>query len=320
MSLLRAFTGVLVFAMLGSRFDRPHAVLDNLSNFPLHFATAFLACTTIFAVMHDTRWMIASVACMAVSLTPVVSWSLAASKGGNETPATPVRLLFSNVYLRNRQHARLASLIKAERPDVVALVEVDSSWLQGLKSLRSDYPYQFEEPDEKYAGLALYSKLPLANPRVLRVNETATPTITATLRLPTGEVDFYLTHPLPPIGAAFIRSRNDQLRDLGHYIRTMKRPAVLAGDLNVTMWNRGFRSFAEETGLRSARGAHRIGPTWPAMRAIGVPIDHILATAPVQFGRFEVLTGIGSDHFPISAEFGLPAALGGVARDKPGVT
>ncbi len=303
--------------MLGSRFDRLHAVLDNLSDFPLHFATAFLACATAFAVMHDTRWMIVSVACIAVSLMPVASWSLAASKSGDETPATPVRLLVSNVYLRNSQHARLVNLIEAERPDIVALVEVDSCWLHGLKSLRSDYPYHFEVPDEKYAGLALYSKLPLSNPRILRLNESATPTLAATLRLPTGEVDFYLTHPLPPLGAAFIRSRNMQLLDLGRHIRTMNRPAVLAGDLNVTMWNRIFQSFAEEAGLRSARGAQRIGATWPALPAIGVPIDHILATTTVQFGRFEVLTGIGSDHFPISAEFGLPAVHGNVARERP---
>jgi endonuclease/exonuclease/phosphatase family metal-dependent hydrolase len=33
-----------------------------------------------------------------------------------------------------------------------------------------------------------------------------------------------------------------------------------------------------------------------------VPIDHILATPDVALRDFRVLRGVGSDHFPISAE------------------
>jgi endonuclease/exonuclease/phosphatase family metal-dependent hydrolase len=35
-------------------------------------------------------------------------------------------------------------------------------------------------------------------------------------------------------------------------------------------------------------------------------IDRILASAPLTFQRFEVLSGAGSDHLPIAAELTLP--------------
>ena len=71
------------------------------------------------------------------------------------------------------------------------------------------------------------------------------------------------------------------------------------------MWNDGYRPLAETGGLQNARDGHGVGPTWPSILPIGVPIDHILATRDVALREFRVLHGVGSDHLPISAEFSL---------------
>ncbi len=123
--------------------------------------------------------------------------------------------------------------------------------------------------------------------------------------------------PAPPLNAEMLGRRNAQLRDLGRFIGTLQRAVVVAGDLNVAMWNRNYRILAGRNVLRNARAGFHIGTSWPAVRAVGVPIDHILGTAPVRLSNFRVLSGIGSDHFPISAEFSLVAGQSGVHTDDP---
>ncbi len=71
------------------------------------------------------------------------------------------------------------------------------------------------------------------------------------------------------------------------------------------MWNDGYRPLVETGGLQNARDGHGVGPTWPSILPIGVPIDHILATRDVALREFRVLRGVGSDHLPISAEFSM---------------
>ncbi len=160
-------------------------------------------------------------------------------------------------------------------------------------------------PDEEFTGLALYSRLPLSNVRILDVGLTGTPAIAATLATPEGEVELILAHPASPVDAFHVGRRNEQLRALGRYVGSLDRPVVVAGDLNLTMWNRSYREFATSGGLHNARAGHGAGPTWPAVHLFGVPIDHVVATVPVKFQDFRVLKGVGSDHLPVSVEFSL---------------
>ncbi len=251
-----------------------------------------------------------ALACLALAALPlarVVPWYL----GGDarpEDPARPyVRLLVSNVYYANRHHGRLLGLVEREDPDVVGLVEVNARWLRKLKRLRASYPYHYEVPDEHYVGLALYSRLPIEDARELELpGEPSTPAIAATLKMPGGDVELVLVHPVSPVGAAFIRQRNAQIAALARHAGAARAPLVLAGDLNLTMWNDAYRPLEEAAGLHNARRGHGIGATWPAIGPLGVPIDHILASPGVRLRNFRVLPGIGSDHLPVTAEFSAP--------------
>jgi endonuclease/exonuclease/phosphatase (EEP) superfamily protein YafD len=213
--------------------------------------------------------------------------------------------LVSNVYVHSQQYSRLERLIDELQPDVIGLIEVNSEWLRKLDYLRSAYAFHFEVPDETSFGLALYSKLPLSNARILNLGESGTSAIEATMETPDGEIKLILAHPMSPLDAVHVQRRNAQLRALGRYVSEQNRPVVLAGDLNSTMWNRHYREFAEVGSLHNARARHGVGPTWPAVPLLGVPIDHVLATAPVQFRNFRVLDDVGSDHLPVSVEFSL---------------
>jgi endonuclease/exonuclease/phosphatase (EEP) superfamily protein YafD len=301
----QALVVLLSVAFAAAQFGELHFTLDNLSNFPVHFAAAFLLCAIALARLGDRRLALVAVAGLALALIPVVPWYFAGTTKQPATGATPVKLFVSNVYFRNRQHARLLQLIDREQPDVVGLVEVNERWLRKVARLRAEYPYHFEIPDEAIIGLALYSKLPLTNAHILHTGDAGTPAIAATMATADGEIEIILAHPMSPLDTENVRRRNAQLRALGDYVDSLDRPVIIAGDLNATMWNRNYREFAEQGGLHNARAGRGVGPTWPSVWPLGVPIDHIVATEPVRFRNFRVLESVGSDHLPVSAEFSL---------------
>jgi endonuclease/exonuclease/phosphatase (EEP) superfamily protein YafD len=298
---------LLALAFAGAEFPGPFAVLDNLSNFPAHFAAAFLAVAAPLAWQRRLMPAVACVALAALALAPVVPWYFGADPGAGD-PARPwVRLFVSNVYHSNRGHEQLLDLVERENPDVIGLLEVNAQWLRELKPLRARYPHHYEVPGELHVGLALYSRLPLEHARALRLpGDGSTPAIAATLAAPGSDVEIVLAHPMAPVGAQYMRQRNMQIAALAKHAAAAQGPLVLAGDLNLTMWNDAYRPLVEVGGLHNARKGHGISPSWPALGPIGVPIDHILATRDVSLRNFRVLSGIGSDHYPVTAEFSAP--------------
>lgn len=301
---LGGFAILLALAFAGARFHGPFALLDNLSNFPTHFAAAFLACAALFALRRRLVPVLACLALATLAVWRVVPWYFDAPSTPEDAAQHHVRLLVSNVNYANHEHERLLHLIERENPDVVGLVEVNTRWLRKLKPIRARYPYYYEVPDELYVGLALYSRLPIERVRVLLLpGEPSSPALSVTIKASGGDVELVLAHPMSPISAEYLHRRNEQIAALARHARAAQVPLVLAGDLNVTMWNDGYRPLVEMAGLRNARAGHGVGATWPAIGPFGVPIDHILASSGVHLQNFRVLPGVGSDHLPVTAEF-----------------
>ncbi len=270
----------------------------------MHFGLAFLACALLFAGLRRLAWAAAAAAAAAIALAPVVPWYFGGDEASEDPSRPTVKLLFSNVYYMNHRKRRVLELIAAESPDVVGLAEVNTPWLRRLKALRASYPYHFEVPDEHFVGLALYSRFPLGNARVLSLpNEASTPAIAATLEAPGGDVEIVIAHPSSPENAEAIARRNAQVLALSQYLAGVRGPVVVAGDFNLTMWNSGYRPLVDVAQLHNARKGHGVGPTWPSLGRIGVPIDQVLGTDGVRLRNFRVLGDVGSDHFPVYAEF-----------------
>ena len=254
----------------------------------------------MLAWRRSLAWTLAAAAGAALALAQVLPWYAGAEPAAS--PGGAVRLLVSNVRQGNKRHEGLERLVAAEDPDVIGLVEVNSRWREALGALRARYPHHYELPDERYVGLGLYSRLPLEDARVLRLPD-ATPALAATLATSCGEVRLVLVHPVAPVSRKQVRRRNAQILAFARYAASTAGPLVMAGDFNVTMWNEGYRPLETLAGLANARKGRGIGPTWPSLWPLGVPIDHVLTSPELRVHDFRVLDSIGSDHRPIAVKF-----------------
>ena len=260
----------------------------------------------LFAALKSRSWALACCGAAALAFAPVIPWYIGQTAVPGDATRQFAKFFVSNVYFANGEHVLLRKRIAEENPDLVGLVEVTSAWIGKLESLRADYPYHFEVPDERLRrARALQPAAACRRPGA--GSRAALDACDRRDRQDAGRRD--RAHPRPPDVAAERRVHpidgTNRLLALAHYVGASGKPVILAGDLNLTMWNDNYRPLVETGGLQNAREGHGVGPTWPSILPIGVPIDHILATREVALREFRVLRGVGSDHLPISAEFSL---------------
>ena len=205
----------------------------------------------------------------------------------------PVKILVANVLSTNRNQGSLLRLIEEERPDLIGLLEVNGGWMAALAPLREEYPFYLEHPRTDNFGLALYSRLPIPEPRIAWIGSQQVPTITATLP---GEISFLLVHPPPPLSPELATVRRNHLQALGALLAAADGRYIAAGDLNAAPWAASFPN-------APVRGSLPWGtyPSW-----WGLPLDHVLAGAAIGVDERRVGPAIGSDHRPVIARLRLP--------------
>lgn len=210
-------------------------------------------------------------------------------------------LLVANIQMDNRQSARFLATVRDANPDILCLLEPDRWWIHQLCELEKEYPYTVYQPQDNFYGMALYSRFPLLNTRVLSRVEKDIPSIRAVVRLPSGaEIELYCVHPRPPVPMTDTEERDAELLLIGKEVREHGRPSVVCGDLNDVAGSTVNRLFQNISGLldpRIGRGFYNTHPTYlPIARA---PVDHIFHSHELRLVRLARLPDTGSDHFPI---------------------
>lgn len=200
----------------------------------------------------------------------------------------------ANVNLANRDPAPLAVWLRAQPADVVMLTELTPAYADALaKALADVYPHRAFAPDASAFGIGLLSRHPLA--RVERRDSVdGIPSLGADIALDGAVVRVVAAHPMPPMAPHWHDERDRLLRMLAG--GAAATPMVVAGDLNATPWSTALAG-AARGGLFRATGS---APTWPG-RHIGIPIDHVLASAHWRRGETARGPDIGSDHLPVRA-------------------
>jgi endonuclease/exonuclease/phosphatase family metal-dependent hydrolase len=204
---------------------------------------------------------------------------------------------------------RVAAVIEAFAPDIVALQEVDvgrprsggvdqAEDLARRLGLVPVFAPTIDNGDGRY-GIATLTRLPVESQRQIclpahrhRPTEPRCALVTK-LRWDGGELEMINTHL-----STLFRERPGQVAAIAD---TMAGEAlVIAGDFNCTPWSPAYRVLS-----RRLQSATRFARTWPAPAPL-VPIDHILYRGNLRAAAAGAWTGgparMASDHLPVVAE------------------
>jgi endonuclease/exonuclease/phosphatase (EEP) superfamily protein YafD len=212
---------------------------------------------------------------------------------------TPLTVLSFNAKFAHGDPAELAKLIRAQKPDVVVLVETDETMIDALlgsQGLRTTFPYRTGEvtPGGVDGGVIL-SSYPLRDEE--RIPGSVFDQVTAIATLPDGsDLRLAAVHPPSPVG---------QPSDWHHGVsaihswidRTSDPRLVMAGDFNSSFAHPVFRALASSLTSAAQAAGPIPWPTWPQEKPVPAftAIDHILArgATPTGWASFHI---DGSDH------------------------
>lgn len=242
------------------------------------------------ALFVQRRWLL-------VLLAAPLPWLSAAPNlpegGGNPH----LRLASANLNLHNTDATALRDWLAQAQPDVMVLLELSPAFAQDIQDLPG-YPYRSLNPLPTPFGIGVLSKFPLLNPQVIADAE-GIQRIETDLLVAGCRVSLTALHPMPPISPQQRTQRDATLRDLAQRRRVLEVPSLIAGDINNSPWAPAF------FGLH-AFGWHRangLAPTWGG--PLGIPIDHVLASAQWRLLSQQRGPDLGSDHLPLLVELKL---------------
>jgi endonuclease/exonuclease/phosphatase (EEP) superfamily protein YafD len=229
------------------------------------------------------------------------------------TEGTPVTVLTFNALDGQADIEALAELIRAERPDLIALTESSETYRSRLAPLIEPLGYRSavapHADQSDIGGVTVFAAAGIGEFDVRVGEETEWFPYLEITSSALGGLRFVSYHAVVPRPGSLPAWESD-LALLAQWCAG-PTPAIVAGDFNATLDHSAFR--AGTTGCVDAaeqRGAGLI-PTWadpdrPAMRPIGPQIDHVLATDGINAETFTVHDIPGSDHRAVLTRLRLP--------------
>ena len=235
--------------------------------------------------------------------------------GADDAPR--LKLVVSNVLMKNREAQQWLDVIREADADVVLGVETSHWWEEQLRPLEADYPHQVKVPIDNTYGMLLYGRLPFEDPEVRYVVEDDVPSIWTAVTIGEGDarrrVNLVLIHPRPPRPDIQQDSdtRDAELVLVAREVEQLGRPVIVAGDMNDVAWSRTTRLFQKISELldpRIGRGMYSsFHADYPFLRW---PLDHVFHSEELALVEMRRLGHVGSDHFPIYVELAVtPGAV-----------
>jgi endonuclease/exonuclease/phosphatase (EEP) superfamily protein YafD len=221
-----------------------------------------------------------------------------------------LRLMLVNVRGSNRDHSGVLAAVRDASPDVVLFEEVNPRWFTHLSSLSADYAFSVSDTREDNFGIALFSRLPLIEPRVESIGSADVPSIVTGLHFDGEVIRLVGTHPVPPVSRAYAQQRDEQLLRIGDLLSSLEPPYILLGDLNTSPWSHTFERLLDAGELLDTARGRGLQPTWPAVFwPLLMPIDHCLVSRDLRVLGRRVGPFVGSDHYPLIVDLALEPSL-----------
>ena len=292
---------VLVASLLAAT-SRGFWIGDLAVHFPVQYAGLSLIAFLLFAAARRPLWAALALALAAVNIMNAAPGLSTRPPVIPKSATDPVRVRVAsiNVFYRNRDYARVADFIHAEKPDAVVLVEMTAEWRRGLATVEAQFPFRYRTRGAGGRGVDLWSRLPMKDIGDLPLESAGEPAIQATIMASGHPLRIFAVHTSWPLGPKSAARRNRQLVLLAQHARAAKVPLVAVGDFNVSPFSAHFRQLLVDGNLRSAADGFGWQPTWPTfLPAAGIQIDHGFVSPGVAVQNFRRGAGNGSDHRPI---------------------
>lgn len=258
------------------------------------------------AALWRRRLLAAVSAAIVAAHLLVVAPALGAAPVPAEAAVAPrLRVVVANLYVRNPDPEQAGRALRALRPDVVVVPELDARGLAGLRSsgLLDDLPHVVAELGARSETVGLLSRLPLEDRSTRAAGGRQLPR--ATVDVGGTDVRLLSAHPLPPL-SAFQGLWRRSLSDLAAEAQDTRSPVVALGDLNADRDHAAFRGLLD-VGLRDAHDERGRGlaRTWPSSAPV-LHLDHVLVRDGAG-GRLVVVNVRevpipGSDHRGVVAD------------------
>jgi len=210
----------------------------------------------------------------------------------------------------NGNFKKISDFIKAAKPDITALIEVDSGSFRTERSNQAgviaDEMRQSHVCKSKYCSSSIVRKFPVLNKQcnALLTNQKIISkkfhylnngVKRLVIELELDDVSIFLVH----LSLKY-RHRQSQLKDLYTLVGHVKKPVIVAGDFNVFHGDDELQLFLAATGLRSANC--KSVPSHPS-RFPKRQLDFILHSAGIHPTGFQIPHVKFSDHVPLIYDF-----------------
>lgn len=292
--------------------------LELFSHFKVQYSILILTLSFLLLWTRRKILTIISLFCLALVLSELITWYIPQTQHLENT-AVDLRIFSSNVNTKNQNFAQVLSLVRQEQPDIAVFMEVNDNWIKQLNSLTDILPYSYAKANSYNLGIAVYSRRKLENIFIKLFGNSNNPSIVGNLTVNEQIISLIATHPPPPKPHIF-KSRNQQLKEISQYIKSLSTKVIMVGDLNITMWSRYYKIFINQTKLKNSRQGFGILPTWPLKTIyppysgipalftwfLSIPIDHCLISSEIQVVKIRTGSSIGSDHRPLITDLAIP--------------
>jgi endonuclease/exonuclease/phosphatase (EEP) superfamily protein YafD len=290
----------LAAVIVGVLFGRLHPLIDIFAHFLLAATVGAIAMALLAAVAGRTATVLIFLGLAAVAAALAWPWIHPPERTAATGPH--FTLMTFNVYYNNKQLERVAELVRETKPDIVVLMEVIPRVRPGLEAVAKQYPYRVECWQEQWCDALVLSRFPLTDIRSTLPE--------ATFRRPMGAVEMTIegrkltifpTHLSLPYPLNGRDAQTGEIKEVVATIAGISGPRLLVGDFNASTWGATMMLARTQLNMTLLTGSNG---TWPTFlpRALGIPIDHVLASEELALQSRKLFTVSGSDHRAVLAE------------------
>jgi len=294
-----ALVGLFLVAF-GALFGRIHPIVDLFGQFllPAMVGTVLLA---LFAVL-SARYVTASLAVVALLGCIAIAWPWIHDPAPAQATGPRFKLLAFNVFYYNAHLERATKMVREADADIVVLLEIVPRVRPLLGELDALYPYRLECWQRPRCDALILSRFPLTDVSSnLPAAHTARSLASAAVDIQGRTMTLFAAHLILPFPFTRYDVQPAQADDVANTVAGVSGPRLLVGDFNAATWGAIVARPRERAGMSVLTGP---GGSWPTFlpRQMGIPIDHVMASAELALLSRRLLTVTGSDHRAVLTE------------------